>query len=204
MEADRNHLNHRNNPNHPNYMTEPIIQELKAKGMAAIDHLHGEFSKIQTGRASAALVETLMVDSYGTKMPLKSLANITIPDAKTIAIQPWDRGQMASIEKAIRDSSLGLNPQNNGIAIHLNLPPLTEERRKELVKVLHKYAEEAKIAIRNCRHEALDQLKALEKEKEIGEDQLEVAEKEVQKHVDGFNTQIEESAAKREKEVMTV
>jgi ribosome recycling factor len=185
-------------------MTEPIIQELKTKGQAAMDHLHAEFSKIQTGRASAALVETLMVDSYGTKMPLKSLANITIPDAKTIAIQPWDRGQIASVEKAIRDSSLGLNPQNNGIAIHLNLPPLTEERRKELVKVLHKYAEEARIALRNIRHEAFDKLKAMEKAKEIGEDQLTVAEKEAQKQVDGFNAQIEESAKKREKEVMTV
>jgi len=145
-----------------------------------------------------------MVDSYGTKMPLKSLANITVPDAKTISIQPWDRGQIASVEKAIRDSSLGLNPQNNGIAIHLNLPPLTEERRKELVKVLHRYAEESRIAVRNLRHEALDQLKSLEKAKEIGEDQLEVAEKEAQKHVDGFNTMIEEASKKKEKEVMTV
>jgi len=185
-------------------MTEPIIQELKTKGQAALDHLHSEFSKIQTGRASAALVEMLMVDSYGTKMPLKSLANITVPDAKTISIQPWDRGQIASVEKAIRDSNLGLNPQNNGIAIHLNLPPLTEERRKELVKVLHRYAEESRIVVRNLRHEALDQLKALEKAKEIGEDQLEVAEKEAQKHVDGFNAQIEEAAKKKEKDVMTV
>jgi ribosome recycling factor len=185
-------------------MTEPIIQELKTKGHAAMDHLQSEFSKIQTGRASAALVETLMVDSYGTKMPLKSLANITVPDAKTISIQPWDRGQIASVEKAIRDSSLGLNPQNNGIAIHLNLPPLTEERRKELVKVLHRYAEESRIAVRNLRHEALDRLKALEKAKEIGEDQLAVAEKEAQKHVDEFNAMIEEAAKKKEKDVMTV
>jgi len=185
-------------------MTESIIQELKAKGQAAVDHLHGEFSKLQTGRASAALVEGLMVDSYGTKMPLKSLANITVPDAKTISIQPWDRGQIASVEKAIRDSSLGLNPQNNGIAIHLNLPPLTEERRKELVKVLHKFAEEARIVVRNLRHDALGKLKAMEKNKEIGEDQLAVAEKEAQKQVDGFNLSIEEAAKKKEKDIMTV
>lgn len=185
-------------------MTEPIIQELKTKGQAAVDHLHAEFSKLQTGRASAALVETLMVDSYGTKMPLKSLANITVPDAKTISIQPWDRGQIASVEKAIRESSLGLNPQNNGIAIHLNLPPLTEERRKELVKVLYRYAEEAKIAIRNLRHDALGKLKAMEKDKEIGEDTLLVAEKETQKHVDAFNAQIDEASKKKEKDIMTV
>ena len=185
-------------------MTEPIIQELKTKGQAAVDHLHAEFSKVQTGRASASLVETLVVDSYGTKMPLKSLANITVPDAKTISIQPWDRGQIPSVEKAIRESSLGLNPQNNGIAIHLNLPPLTEERRKELVKVVHKYAEEARIALRNCRHEALDRLKTMEKAKEIGEDALATAEKEAQKHVDGFNAAIEEAAKKKEKDIMTV
>lgn len=185
-------------------MTEPIIQDLKGKGLAAVEHLHAEFSKLQTGRASAALVETLMVDSYGTKMPLKSLANITVPDAKTISIQPWDQGQMASVEKAIRDSSLGLNPQSNGIAIHLNLPPLTEERRKDLVKVLHKYAEEARISIRTLRHDALGKLKAMEKNKEIGEDQLTVAEKEAQKQVDAFNEQIEEAAKKKERDIMTV
>jgi len=185
-------------------MTEQILQQFVAKGQAAVDHLHQEFAKIQTGRANPALVEGLMVESYGTKMPLKSLANITIPDAHSIAIQPWDRGQIANVEKAIRESSLGLNPMNNGLAIHLNLPPLTEERRKELVKVVGKYAEEAKITLRNARHEALDSLKELEKNKEIGEDLLLTNEKEVQRHVDELNLQIEESAKKKEKEVMTV
>ncbi|MBI5421770.1 ribosome recycling factor [Candidatus Peregrinibacteria bacterium] len=185
-------------------MIESIIQEFKAKGQAAIDHLHAEFSKIQTGRASAALVETLMVDSYGSKVALKSVASISIPDAKTVSIQPWDRSQIPAIEKAIRESNLGLNPQNNGIAIHLNLPPLTEERRKELVKVLHKYAEEARIALRNCRHDVLAKLKEMEKEKEIGEDMLLAKEKEVQKGVDDYNAQIEEGVAKKEKEIMTI
>lgn len=185
-------------------MTESIIQEFIAKGKAALEHLHSEFSKIQTGRASAALVESLMVDSYGSKVALKSVASISIPDAKTVSIQPWDRGQIPAIEKAIRESSLGLNPQNNGIAIHLNLPPLTEERRKELVKVLHKYAEEARIALRNCRHDVLSQLKEMEKGKEIGEDLLLAKEKEVQKHVDDFNGQIDESVNKKEKEIMTI
>ena len=185
-------------------MTEAIIQTLKTQCQAALDHLHQEFSKVQTGRANAALVEHLMVDSYGTKMPLKSLANISIPDAKTIAIQPWDRGQIASVEKAIRESNLGLNPMNNGLAIHLNLPPLTEERRKELVKVVNKLAEEAKIALRTHRHDAFAALKELEKEKEIGEDLYHTEEKRAQEAVDGFSAQIEESAKKKEKDVMTV
>lgn len=185
-------------------MTESIIQAFETKSNAAIEHLRQEFGKVQTGRANPALVEHLMVDSYGTKMPLKSMANVSIPDAKTIAIQPWDRSQIASVEKAIRESNLGLNPMNNGLAIHLNLPPLTEERRKDLVKVVHKLAEEAKITVRTARHEALDQLKALEKGKEIGEDLFHGKEEEIQEKVDGFNTKIEESAKTKEKEVMTV
>ncbi len=185
-------------------MTEPILQELIAKGQATLVHLHSEFSKLQTGRANAALVEGLIVDSYGAKVQLKSVASISVPDAKTVSIQPWDPGQIAAIEKAIRDSSLGLNPQNNGLAIHLNLPPPTEERRKELVKVLHRYVEEARIALRNSRHDALSKLKELEKGKEIGEDLLLAKEKEIQKHVDEVNAEIEGSADKKEKEIMTV
>jgi len=182
-------------------MTEPIIQELKTKGQAAVDHLHAEFSKVQTGRASASLVETLVVDSYGTKMPLKSLANITVPDAKTISIQPWDRGQIPSVEKAIRESSLGLNPQNNGIAIHLNLPPLTEERRKELVKVVHKLAEEGKIAVRHARTDALSKIKKLE---HVSSDDKTRAEKDVQKLTDDHVKQIDGLIHAKEAEIMEV
>jgi ribosome recycling factor len=185
-------------------MTEAILKTLSDGAKAVVDHLHQEFAKVQTGRANPAMVEHLMVDSYGTKMPLKSLANISIPDAKTISIQPWDRGQIASVEKAIRESNLGLNPMNNGLAIHLNLPPLTEERRRDQVKVVGKIAEEAKVSLRTARHEALDQLKKLEKDKEIGEDLFRAKEKEIQAKVDEASAQIEEAAKKKEKDIMTV
>lgn len=180
------------------------IEDLIKKCQDALDHLHQEYAKIQTGRANAALVESLMVDSYGVKSPLKALANISVPEAKQIAIQPWDRGQLVSIEKAIIEADLGLNPQNDGVLIRLNLPPLTEERRKELVKLVHKLAEDAKISIRNARHESLHQFKEMEKAKEISEDELRGKESDVQEKVDEFNKKVEENSKKKEEDVMTV
>ncbi len=181
-----------------------MIEELIKKCQDAIDHLHQEYAKIQTGRANAALVENIMVDSYGVKSPLKAVANISIPEAKQIAIQPWDRSQLSTIEKAIIEADLGLNPQNDGVAIRLNLPPLTEERRKELVKLVHQYAEDARISIRNARHETLHQFKEMEKAKEISEDDLKGKEKNVQEKVDEFNKMVEEASKKKEEDVMTV
>lgn len=180
------------------------MEDLIQKFQAALDHLSQEYAKIQTGRANAALVENVMVDSYGAKMPLKSLANISIPESKQIAIQPWDRSQLSNIEKAIIEANLGLAPQNDGILIRLNLPPLTEERRKELVKLAHKYAEEARITIRNARHETLNNYKAMEKAGKISQDELRVKEKQIQEKVDEFNKKIEEMAKKKEGDVMTV
>lgn len=185
-------------------MTTQILSDLNTKCEAALVHLQERFSKIQTGRASAALVEDIMVDSYGAKVPMRSVANISIPDSKQIAIQPWNRDQLSYIEKAIRESDLGLNPQNDGLCIRLNLPPLTEERRKDLVKVMHQTAEESRIALRNVRHDALNTLKALEKNKEIGEDELRNQEKKVQEAIDSYNKRIEELAKKKEADIMTV
>jgi ribosome recycling factor len=185
-------------------MTQPILDELNLKAQTAIDHLHNEFAKIQTGRANAALVENVMVDSYGVKVQLRSVASITIPEFKQIAIQPYSRDQLTNIEKAIKDANLGINPQNDGIVIRLNIPPLTEDRRKDLVKLVHKLAEDGRISIRNARHDALNALKALEKEKEISEDELHSKEKLMQEKVDSFNAQIEEILKKKEKDVMTV
>lgn len=185
-------------------MPQITLSELSTKCTAAIDHLHNEYAKIQTGRASAALVENILVDSYGTKTPLKGIATITIPEAKQIAIQPWSRDQLTNIEKALLEANIGLVPQNDGVIIRLNLPPMTEERRKELVKSVGVYAEEARISIRNARHEAMDRLKELEKEKEISEDELRLKEKDVQTKVDEFNHKVEEGAKKKEKDVMTV
>jgi ribosome recycling factor len=185
-------------------MPDSILSEAKVKMDKAISFLQAEFAKLQTGRANAALVENVMVESYGTMMPLKGLANISIPESNQIAIQPWSRDQIPSIEKAITAANLGLNPQSDGIVIRLILPPLTEERRKDLVKLVHKYAEDARIAGRNARHEGLSKLKAMEKEKEISEDMLNSKEKEFQKIVDDFNSKVEEMAKKKEKDVMTV
>lgn len=180
------------------------MEELIIKFQTALDHLRQEYAKIQTGRANAALVENIMVDSYGSKMPLKSLANISIPEAKQIVIQPWDRSQISSIEKAIIEANIGLAPQNDGILIRLNLPPLTEERRKELVKTVHKYAEDARIAVRNARHETLNHYKEMQKSGDISEDDLKGKEKNIQEKVDEFNKKIEETAKKKEGDVMTV
>ena len=185
-------------------MPEQIFSDMNSKCKDALDYLHQEYAKIQTGRANAALVENVMVESYGAKMPLKALASISIPEPKQIAIQPYNRDQLQNVEKAILDANLGLTPQNDGNFIRLNLPPMTEDRRKELVKLVHKYAEDAKISVRNARHEAINSLKALEKEKEISEDDLHLKEKEVQEKVDDYNQKIEEAAKRKEEDVMTV
>jgi len=185
-------------------MTQQIFNELNLKCETAFNHLRQEYVKIQTGRANAALVENIMVDSYGTKMPLKGLASISVPEPKQIAIQPFSRDQITSIEKAIRDANLGINPQSDGIRIRLILPPLTEERRKDLVKLVHKLAEDARIAMRNARHEAITSLKAMEKAKTISEDELHGKEKMTQEKIDEFNKKIDEAAKKKEQDVMTV
>lgn len=181
-------------------MSHLILQQAIEKFQKTLDHLHQEFGKLQTGRASAALVENLMVESYGTKMPLKAVASISIPEPTQIAIQPWNRDQLVDIEKAIREANLGLNPQNNGVLIRLNIPPLTEERRKELVKLVHRYAEEARISIRNARQEAMTELKKTE----LSEDEMHGKEAGLQKQVEEFNKKIEEASKKKEVDVMTV
>jgi len=185
-------------------MPNQIINAAKAKMEKTMDFLHEEYGKLQTGRANAALVENIMVESFGTNMPLKGLASISVPEPTQIAIQPWNRDQLPNVEKAITNANLGLNPQNDGITIRIILPPLTEDRRKELVKLVHKYAEDARISVRNTRHEGLAQLKDMEKGKQISEDELAGREKELQNVVDDYNKRIEESAKKKEQDVMTV
>jgi ribosome recycling factor len=170
----------------------------------AIDHLRHELAGLRTGRASGALVDSLMVDSYGAKTPLAHIATITIPDSRTIAIQPWDKSNMQAIEKAIQTSNLGLNPANDGNLIRLSIPPMTEERRKEMVKVVGQLAEQARIAIRNSREEMMKELKRSQESNEITEDELENAKEDLQKVVDSYNEQIKELVAAKEQEVMTI
>lgn len=185
-------------------MVDQIFSELKTKSEAALHHLHQEYGKLQTGRASSALVENIPVESFGAKVPMKGVATITIPEPQQIAIQPFNRDQLVNIEKAIMDANIGLTPQNDGNFIRLNIPPLTEERRKELVKLVHKYAEESKISLRNARHDAINQLKQLEKEKSLSEDELRSNEKKVQDTVDDFNQKIDDNSKKKEQDVMTI
>jgi ribosome recycling factor len=170
----------------------------------AIEHFKHELSGLRTGRASAALVDGLMIDSYGSKMPLGHVATITIPDSRTIAIQPWDKSNMQAVEKAIQTSNLGLNPVNDGNLIRLSIPPMTEERRKEMVKVVGQLEEQARIAIRNSREELMKELKRSQEDNEITEDELENSKEDLQKVVDSYNEQIKELAQNKEQEVMTI
>lgn len=182
----------------------PFIESAVAEFQKAKEHLRLELSKLQIGRAQASLVEDVKIEAYGTTQPLKSIAGISIPDAKTIQIQAWDRGIMPHIEKGIMAANLGLNPINDGHNIRISLPPLNEERRKELTKVVHTMAENAKIAVRNVRGKAHQAFKDLEKAKKISEDEQRLAEKHLQEKVDMVNKEIEEAAKKKEQEIMTI
>ncbi|KKU79621.1 MAG: Ribosome-recycling factor [Candidatus Peregrinibacteria bacterium GW2011_GWA2_47_7] len=163
-----------------------------------------EFSRLQIGRASPALVEELKVESYGAMTPLKSVASISIPDPTVIQIQPWDRNVLNAIETAIRAANLGLNPVNDGRVIRVPMPPLTQERRKELVKVVHQMEEQAKIAIRTARGNAHGAFKTLKENSAITEDDQRLAEKHLQEKVDKYNKDVEELSKKKDQEIMTI
>jgi ribosome recycling factor len=183
-------------------------QELKRKTtdrMArAIEALKKEFGSIRTGRASLSLLDEIMVNYYETPTPLQQLASLSIPESRQMAIQPWDPKVISEIEKAILKSDLGLTPMNDGKIIRINIPPLTEERRKQLVKTVKKKAEEAKVAIRNIRRDANEELKKLEKEKHISEDVVKKSQDEIQKITDSYITRVDEVLANKEKEIMEV
>lgn len=180
------------------------IEESKKKMSKAADSTRHEFQNIRTGRASIALVEGMLVDYYNTPTPLKSLASISTPDARTIAIQPWDASVINEIDKAIQKSGLGLTPVNDGRVIRMQIPPLTDERRQELTRLVKKVAEEGRISVRNARHEAIEQLKKLEKSKAISEDESRTSQKEIQKLTDQFIREIDEALALKEKEINTI
>src|ERR671918_350762 len=148
-----------------------VVKDVEARMSGAIDALGREFASVRTGRASAALLETVRVDYYGTPTPVTQMATVSVPDAKTLVIQPWEAAQLGAVEKAIMKSDLGLTPVNDGKVIRLTMPPLTEERRKQLAKTVHKLAEETRVAIRNIRREANDKLKALARDTKVSEDE---------------------------------
>lgn len=176
-------------------------QEKMHKAVEAVDH---EFSSLRTGRASVALVDTLQVEAYGSKVPLKQLSSISTPDARSLVIQPFDKSTLGSIEKALLAANLGMTPNSDGKVIRLNIPPLTEDRRKELVKLARKMAEDGRIAIRNIRRHANDEVKKTEKNHEIAEDEREKATKQVQDLTDKHVKEIDDLLAKKEKDVMEI
>jgi ribosome recycling factor len=170
----------------------------------AIEHVQGQFTTVRTGRANPALVEKLQVEYYGSKCPIQQLASFQVPDARTLVVKPHDRGSLADIEKAIRDSDLGLSPSNDGTVIRLNFPPLTEERRKEYVKVVKNMAEDGRVAIRNIRRDARKALENAEKNGDISKDELERAEKELEKVTHDHVETIDKAFARKEQELLEV
>jgi ribosome recycling factor len=185
-------------------MVNDILEDAQSRMKKTIEHLTGDFAALRAGRANPAMLDKIMVDYYGEPTPLNQLANINVPEARLLVVQPWDKSSIAGIEKAIMKSDLGVNPTNDGNVIRIAIPPLTEERRKDLVKVVKKMAEEARVAIRNIRREANDLTKATEKEKVISEDEAKKALDEIQKITDNCIKDIDKILQVKEKDIMEV
>lgn len=185
-------------------MYQDIIRNLRPKMQEVIDKLSESFRQLRTGKANAALVENIQVTYYGSKAPLKQMAQISVPDAFSIVIQPWDATSLGDIELAIRNSEIGLNPTSDGRKVRLNLPPMTSERREELVKMVHKTSEECRVVLRNLRGDAWREIGKLKSGKQITEDDYESAEKELNKIIDDFNLKINQVLDNKEKEIRTI
>lgn len=183
-------------------MKDEVLQTMKSKMEKAIQAYQKELNRLRTGRATPAVLDGIRVDYYGTPTPIQQTASITIPESRLITIQPWDKTMIEPIEKAIQKANLGLSPTNDGKVIRIAIPPLTEERRKELVKIVRKMAEECKITIRNIRREANESLKKFEREKKLSEDDLHRASEEVQKITDAQIEQVDRILEAKQKEIM--
>ncbi len=179
-------------------------EEFTDKMQKTTEVLSAQFASVRAGRANAGVLDQISVDYYGTPTPIQQIASISVPDPRSLVIQPWDASALKNIEKAILASDLGINPQNDGRNIRLIFPQLTEERRKELVKQVKKYAEEAKVAIRNIRRDAMDKFKKKQKASEITEDDLKGMEKDFQKLTDDYIKKVDELASKKEKELFEI
>jgi ribosome recycling factor len=180
------------------------LNELKRRMQGAIQLLKQELGGLRTGRASASLLEPVQVEAYGTHMPLNQVATVSVPEPRLISVQVWDKSMVHAVEKAIQASNLGLNPSTEGQVLRLRIPELNEERRKELVKVAHKYAEAARVAVRHVRRDGLDVLKKLEKDHKISEDEGKRSSEQVQKATDEAIAEIDRMLATKEKEILTV
>lgn len=182
----------------------PIIKDMLGRMANAEKHTLHEFASIHTGKASPAMVEGVMVEAYGSQMRLRDCAAISTPDARLIQVQPWDKSLVKPIEKALQLANIGINPAVDGNVIRLPLPDLSRERRQELVKVIHRLAEEGKVAIRNIRRDAVDQIKKLAKDGSLSQDEDRRLEKEVQQHTDRFIKELSDHAAAKERELMSM
>jgi ribosome recycling factor len=187
-----------------NEMIELVVDDCHDKMRKAIDHLKGEFGAVRTGRANPQLVEKLKVEAYGEELPLQQLAGFSVPEPRLLVISPYDKSQIKAIEKAIQTSDLGVNPSNDGAVIRLAFPQLTEERRRELVKVVKHRAEEGRVAVRNVRRQARHDLEGLEKDGEIGKDDLARVEKDLEKHTHDVISEIDHLLEHKEKELLEV
>ncbi len=183
-------------------MLEDIYRDLRDRMDKVVETLENEYKKLRTGRASISLVDGTRVDYYGSPTPLSQLATLTVPDPRSIVIQPWDTSVVGEIEKAILKSELGLTPMNDGKAIRINIPPLTAERRRELVKVVKKKAEESKVAVRNIRRDIIEKIKDLKKDKKVSEDEQFRAQDEIQKITDDYVKKIDAVYGSKEKEIL--
>ncbi len=183
---------------------ELVLDDARGKMAKAVDHVRGEFGNVRTGRASPALVEGLMVDYYGSPTPLRQLAGFSVPDAMLLVVSPYDKGALGAIEKAIQGSDLGINPSNDGAVIRLAFPPLTEERRKDLVKVVRQKSEDGKVAVRNLRRASRHELESLEKDGSLSSDELDRREKELEKLTHEQVAAIDGLLAHKEQELLQV
>ena len=185
-------------------MVKDVIATQEERMKKTLNAARAEFASLRAGRATPALLEKVMVEYYGSLVPVNQVANISVPEPRMIIIQPWEKSMLHEIEKAIMKSDLGLSPNSDGVVVRLNIPQLTEERRKELVKTLNKRAEEAKVSVRNIRRDANEAIKKLEKAKSITEDESKKAQENIQKIVDKYIKQIDAARAEKEKEIMEV
>lgn len=183
---------------------EAILKEMTPKFVKAVEFLELELSNIHTGRASVNLIDSIVVEAYGTKQAIKQIASITIPEARQILIQPWDRAVVNQIETAIRESNLGFSPVNTGDTIRVTIPELTEERRKEFIRVAKEKTEEARVSIRNARAEAWNTIKKTKNDGDISEDEMYRGEHRIQEEVDEYNKQVENLFSEKEKELMVI
>lgn len=178
------------------------LADLKRRMQGAVQSFRNDLGSLRTGRASANILDPIVVDAYGSSMPLVQVATVTVPEPRTISISVWDRSMVSAVEKAIRESDLGFNPNTEGQTIRIRIPELNEQRRKEMVKVAHKYAEEARVAVRHVRRDGMDAVKKLEKE--IGKDEIERHSDQIQKATDQTIVEIDQVLAAKEKEIMQV